>query len=146
MQFGLAILEFVSCQVACSVGGVFSFIILATCISDLWLECRCLVKNNIFKNQIMFYRELQIFEKILDSCIRGRIFLTFALFSPLLQIMACFAMIKILLDGGNLYIIAIFVMIYIVMLLLTLLIFSTAAQISKITTTWIAKGGRIFQR
>lgn len=80
---------------------------------------------------------VQIFEKCLNSCIRGRIFLVGALTIPAFQIIICNVAVKLF--QSDKIIGLIFLLGYFLILLFTVVMFSVAAKVNTLSRNWLSR-------
>lgn len=92
-------------------------------------------ENEISK--IVEYKMVQIFEKCLNSCIRGRIFLVGALTIPAFQIIICNVAVKLF--QSDKIIGLIFLLGYFLILLFTVVMFSVAAKVNTLSRNWLSR-------
>ncbi|OXA53839.1 hypothetical protein Fcan01_10305 [Folsomia candida] len=112
-------------------------------ISFLWSSCNDFVASDetAKDNFASFskYRELKVFEKLLNSCTKSRILLTIALLAPAIQILLGVISIKLFQSGNTRKIEAfLFTWAYILVLIFTMFLFSAAAQINNLSRNWIS--------
>ncbi len=137
-KIGFAIVEFALCHIACTTANYYIMIFPVMATSRLWLDCKNLADSGAaIEDQILGYRKIQIYEKTLNSCIRYRIFLTLALLDPLFQVSVGYALILVT-DSGNIFILALYGLIYCVMFSVSLLIFSVTGLVNQVSWYWIA--------
>lgn len=137
IKAGLALLEFVQCSQIGVTSLYYAICFLTTTFSRLWLDCKVLTESrDNFEDQVKIYRKIGIFEKILNSCIRSRIFLTLALLGPAFQILTGFALIEVV-NSPDLSILLACRVIYVGVVAVTLICFSVAGQVNQISGSWI---------
>lgn len=137
----LATIDLISFQEVC-IGGIYYLItLLLQIISFAWMSCQAFVKSRTeFIEAMITYKELKVYEKVLNSCIKSRIFLVTALLIPAMQILMCFTAIQMFRSEQISKGVAVFFLwTYFVTLLFTILMFSGAAQINNLSTNWIVK-------
>lgn len=129
------IFEFVSAAGIVIGEGYQATMILVPCLSFLLTE---LNRIYAFAAGISEYRKLQVLEKIMNSMIRKRIFAVNGYVFPFVQMMLCFIAIKLfqvpdvnILRGGM------FLLSYFGVLAFTLVTFSVAGNVIRISSRWI---------
>lgn len=138
VQMSFSILEFAQCHLASLTATYYVILFLGTATSTLWLDCKALAEScATLEDQIILYRGIQIYEKIQNSCIRDRIFLTLALLGPLLQVLTGFAVIEVE-NSGNFSMSVVCGLLYCIMSSLTLFTFSITGQVNEVSLNWIA--------
>lgn len=86
------------------------------------------------------YSNVKVFEKVFNSCIKDRIFLTLALVGLLVQVGFSCSIVKIL-HSFSYTIVVGSILIYIAILSLTMSYFSIAAHINRMTKRWKTRQG-----
>lgn len=119
----------------------YLLLIFLSGVAFLWVECRTFIKEfNAGFARIVGYRKFQVFEKLLNSCIRSMIFLVTALIIPAFQILIFFAAIKLHHSGDpNSFEVFVFGWCYVVCLVFTVIVFTSTAQINNLSKTWILR-------
>lgn len=122
------------------IGGTFYDVDgLLTGISNFVQECNLAFR----KTEIDAYRKLQVVEKLLNDCVKGRIFPIVAFTLPALQVMTCFAVTK-LHDKIGLSSLIIYLCLYIDVLIFNMLVFTGAGRVYLFSQTWIQKLAKTF--
>ncbi|OXA45375.1 hypothetical protein Fcan01_20176 [Folsomia candida] len=132
-----AALEFLVFMQGGAGAGYYLVTVLLTGTAFLWMEFGTFVKQwevEIADNT--GYRRVQVLEKLLNACIRDKIFFRTAILIPTLQIVISFAAIKLLHSGHEL-IAGVFMWSYLLALSFTLLMFSVAAKVYGMSQKWI---------
>lgn len=68
-------------------------------VAFIWLSSQAIVKKfrkSTFLKSLLEYRELKVYEKVLNSCAKSRILLVTALVVPGWQILLCYTAMKLL--------------------------------------------------
>lgn len=97
-RFVLALLEYVILTQMVLSGYLYAVFMLLSGIIFLWNESEKAFcsHGNCKRNKFMTkYRQLQVMEKVINSCIRFRIFPLHAMVSPTVQILSCYAIVKL---------------------------------------------------
>ncbi|OXA53347.1 hypothetical protein Fcan01_10982 [Folsomia candida] len=139
----LATFEFLTCQQICIASSYYTLTVLLQGTLFLWMSSKAFVNNyELISNLRSFekYRELKVYEKLLNSCTRSRIFLTIALPIPCFQILLSYIFFKFFHseDVGK-FMISLCLSTYFAILVFTILLFSSAAQINNWSRSWIVK-------
>lgn len=129
------IFEFLNMATIVVGAGYHAVATLVPCICFLSAE---LAKFKDISLGISDYRKLQVLEKIINSVIRERIFAVFGYFLPFAQFIFCFVGIKILhapeANGARA---AVFIVTYVGLLNVSLLTFSMAGIVIRVSTKWV---------
>lgn len=131
--------EFLVC-LQIGMGAMFNMIILLLIgITFQWIESGSFFrKYHMGTADQVGYREVQIFEKLLNSCTRDRIFLKMALLMPSLQILLSFVAISMYQSSEvGPFTAGMFLSVYLLTLAFTLQAFSAAAQVNESSLKWI---------
>lgn len=155
-QAGLAIFEFILYRTLCLSGIHYAISTAGTSMAALWLDCKKLlllnstifIRNNDYRyrdDEFTRYSNLKVFEKIVNSCVKDRIFLTLALVGPLLQVLVGFSIIKIGHFPNPVIIIGLLI-IYVAILTMTMSYFSVAAHLNRISIGWMNRQKEICVR
>ncbi|OXA53838.1 hypothetical protein Fcan01_10304 [Folsomia candida] len=143
IQSFLAILEIVAFEHLAFSAVYYLATVLLQGISLLWISCNDFVISDktVKDNFASFskYRELKVYEKLLNSCTKSRILLTVALLAPAIQILLSCVSIKLFQSENTRKIEAfLFIWVYILALVFTIFLFSAAAQINNLSMNWIS--------
>ncbi|OXA54691.1 hypothetical protein Fcan01_11580 [Folsomia candida] len=143
IKLSFAVLEFISLQQLVTTSVYYLATVLLHGISFLWMSCTTFVRGYIPGCNIarlLAYKELKVYEKLLNYCTKSRIFLITALLVPGLQILLCYTSLKLFHseDISN-FEASLFLWAYFLVLVFTMLLFSAAAQINNLSVNWIAK-------
>lgn len=141
-RISAAIFELTAVSYMAVIGSTYVEHVLFTGIVHLWTRSKSDAVFN--RNSISNYRELQIFEKLLNSCVLSRIFPSMAWLGPIVQIMGTFALIKF--HGGmNPFHVAFVVTETVIMAGCNLILFSGAGRIYGKSCEWLVlvKNGKI---
>lgn len=120
-----------------SAGCYYAIYFFATGTAKVLNDCKVIsVSDETIESQLIMYRRIQIYAKILNSCIRDRIFLAMAQIGLLFQILTGFAFIAF----GNMsdYTPGIYGVPYLCIFFLTVICFSIAGKFNQITMNWVA--------
>lgn len=105
--------------------------------THLVIECRGL--KRIGKNNILLYRKIQIWEKVLNFCTSQRIFPTIVFSVSGLQIISAFAL-AILRNNSGVGNLAVFFLMYLNSFVFNMIMFSFAAKIYSVSKKWLKMG------
>lgn len=94
IRFGTPILEFIAYRTASVACSHYTISITGSGMAALWLYCKELVQG--YNNILSYYIKMKVLEKIFNSIIKDRIFLTLTLFCPLLQVLVGYSIIAII--------------------------------------------------
>ncbi|OXA48029.1 hypothetical protein Fcan01_17223 [Folsomia candida] len=144
IQVALAIVEFVGYQTVSVSAAHYGISTTGTGIASLWLYCKELEITEHAK-KLRSYRNLKILEKIVNACIRNRIFLAIALGGPLVQVLVGYTIIQIA-NSPNVTILAGSSVIYVSIFATTMFYFSIAAQVYRMSKDWIKRQLRVLQK
>lgn len=134
IRFILIIIETTNMAVAADGSGYHGLVLLIPSITFILSDLKYL------KTGISGYRKLQVLEKIVNSVIRDRIFATYGYFLPFVQLSLCFMAIKIWQSpDANIARMAIFVSPYLGLLTFTMVAFSVAGNVIRISAEWILR-------
>ncbi|OXA53690.1 hypothetical protein Fcan01_10450 [Folsomia candida] len=135
---GFAFMEGVVMQQAVMGGSYYLLTIVLISVSFLFLECKTLIKGDVQK-----YRNLQVYEKVLNSCTKGRIFPVTMWIIPCVQI--GLGIINIKLGQSNdvdKLRMLVFSGAYLVLLIFTMTTFSAAGEVNSVSKMWIQQCNR----
>lgn len=143
-QLFLATLEFVAMQHLMTGLVYYTGTVMMQGITFLWQSGEAFERkarsNASFVELIKSYEKLKVYEKLLNSCIRSRIFLVTALVVPSLQILlSCTGIHSLHSDDTNKIQAILFLWTYIVILVFSILLFSAAGRINESSQKWIAE-------
>lgn len=111
-------------------------ITLVPCLSFLLAELKEI--ENLAGSGVSDYRKLQVLEKIVNSVLRDRIFAVMGYFTPFIQLILCFVAIKLFhTPEVDIFRRVVFIWSYIGLLCLTLIVFSVAGNVIRISSKWI---------
>ncbi|OXA45007.1 hypothetical protein Fcan01_20145 [Folsomia candida] len=113
--------------------------VLLTGVTFLWIEIETFIKR--CKTEIFDqaeYRKVQVFEKLLNSCIRESIFLKVALLVPAFQVIILYVTIKMS-HAHQYFLTMAFLYVYLGSIGFTVLTFSAAGKVYAASQDWIAK-------
>ncbi|OXA55113.1 hypothetical protein Fcan01_11526 [Folsomia candida] len=144
IQVALAIVEFVGYQTVSVSAAHYGISTTGTGIASLWLYCKELEITEHAK-KFRSYRNLKILEKIVNACIRNRIFLAIALGGPLVQVLVGYTIIQIA-NSPNVTFLAGSSVIYVSIFATTMFYFSIAAQVNRMSKDWIKRQLRVLQK
>ncbi|OXA37329.1 hypothetical protein Fcan01_27924 [Folsomia candida] len=143
IKLSFAILEFISLQQLVTTSVYYLATVLLHGISFLWMSCTTFVHGYTPAGNIAWllaYKELKVYEKLLNYCTKSRIFLITALLVPGLQILLCYTSLKLFhSEHISNFEASLFLWAYFLVLVFTMLLFSAAAQINSLSVNWIAK-------
>lgn len=119
----------------------YCFHVMLHGIAFLWSDFSTFVKRcDQGFAPIWEYKRVQVFEKLVNSCIRRRIFLASALGIPTFQIMMCYISTKLFhSEHENNFKAVLFFWSYILALIFTVIIFSVAAKINNLSRNWLSR-------
>lgn len=130
----LIIMEFANMGVAVTGGGYHAIVVLVPSISFILSDLKYL------KTGISGFRKLQVLEKIVNSVIRDRIFAMYGYFLPFVQLSLCFIAIHIWQSpNASIARITIFVVPYLGIVTFTMITFSVAGNVIKISAECILR-------
>lgn len=97
-----------------------------------------MLSDNNFLIGIIAYKKLKVYEKLLNYCTKGRLFLIMALVMPGVQILLCYtAMQAVHSEQISKFVAFLFVQTYLTILTFSIFLFSATAQINNVSTKWI---------
>lgn len=134
-RLGLATLEFAAFHYMTLTMGVFTGCLLFAGMLHLWLDSSKLYAITELK-LTRKYRELQIYEKLFNSCVQGRIFPVIVSFCPVVEILGGFACIR-LREGMNILEFAFICAETTLVTVFTLFFFSGAGMIYTGSVKWL---------
>lgn len=136
VRLGLATFEFVILLYITVIAIFYVIYVLLGGIIFLWEEC-----THVFGRStaaFVEYRKLHVLEKLLNSCIRHRIFPMIAFFCPVVQILSSYLLVE--LHGHvNWSQLILFSTVFLDVLMLNVTIFSGCATVFKRSRRWLAK-------
>lgn len=113
-------------------------LVLLTDFIFLWIECGIFISNNVSSKIYQIeYRKVQVLEKVLNACTRKSIFLKTAFLMPTFQMFMSFVTIILYHSENQSFMSVAFLWVYFLTLSVTLLIFSAAAQIYRMSENWV---------
>jgi hypothetical protein len=116
----------------------YSCFILIFGFINIWIELQELQIIKSDKKSFRMFQRVRIFEKVLNDCVRGRIFQFVAFFLLFIQIFFGFIFIHMFrLASTNIINIVVLFLIYCVSLFYSILVFSTTAKIFTNSEKWI---------
>lgn len=114
---------------------LYAFFMLLAAIILLWDEAERKFVNCAELNLIK-YRKLQVLEKLINSCVRGRIFPVLAVTAPYVQVMCVFVAVKFHFSLETSHLVALLMLVFL-SVLFNVIVFSGAGHIHIKSCRWL---------